>query len=133
MLFIIKMTKKEFYIDFLIGLCLACFCQPLLVEAPIERPENSLLGWRVITAYSSCPEETDDTPFITASGQEVRKGIIATNELPIGTLVEIDGEIYEVQDRMNARYDYRIDIWMPSKEEALAFGKQIKRVFVYNN
>lgn len=131
------MNQREFLFNFLIGLCLACFVQPIIVEAPdtvyIE-PKNALLGWRIITAYSSCPEETDDTPFITASGQRVRDGIIATNELPIGTKVIIEGlGEFEVQDRTNKRYDYRVDIWMSSKEEALNFGRQLKEIYILEN
>src|SRR3990167_1248447 len=38
-----------------------------------------------ITAYSSTPEETDSTPFITASGTHVRDGVVAANFLPLGT------------------------------------------------
>jgi len=41
------------------------------------------------TAYNSVPEQTDDTPFITASGSHVRMGVIAANFLPMGTLVKI--------------------------------------------
>ena len=86
------------------------------------------LGTRTVTAYSSTPEETDDTPFITASGQTVRSGIVATNELAFGTLVKIDGKVYEVQDRTNARYQYLYDIWMPSKQEALDWGKRTLKI-----
>ena len=78
-----------------------------------------------ITAYSSEPEQTDDTPFITASGEHVRPGIIANNCLKFGTLVRIEGEIYEVQDRMNSRYDCtHFDIWFESTPDARAFGLQ---------
>jgi len=55
---------------------------------------------------------------------------VATNELPFGTLIEIDGEIYEVLDRTNSRYKYLYDIWHPSKEEALQFGRQNKHIKV---
>lgn len=78
------------------------------------------------TAYSSTPEQTDSSPFITASGSRVRHGIIAANFLPLGTEVKIGQEIYTVEDRMNKRYngEYRIDIWMASLEEALSFGSR---------
>lgn len=89
-------------------------------EAPLWSIEN--IGYRTITAYSSTPDQTDDTPFITASGQMVRRGICATNEFEMGTVLEINGDIYEVQDRTNSRYRHRIDLWMPSREEALEFG-----------
>lgn len=83
------------------------------------------------TAYSSTVDQCDSTPFITASGQSVRDGIIATNFLPFGTKVRIPelygDKVFEVQDRMNARYYTRIDIWMPSRGQALYFGvKQVK-------
>lgn len=83
------------------------------------------------TAYSSTVDQCDSTPFITASGQSVRDGIIATNFLPFGTKVRIPefygDKVFEVQDRMNARYYMRIDIWMPSRGQALQFGlRQVK-------
>ncbi len=80
------------------------------------------------TAYSSSVDETDDTPFITAKGTYVRDGIIAANFLPFGTAVKIPGmfgdKIFVVEDRMNKRYTDRIDVWMPSKQEAFQFGKR---------
>lgn len=79
-----------------------------------------------VTAYSSTPEETDDTPFITASMTEVRDGVIAANFLPFGTRViipEIFGDkVLTVEDRMHERKVNFIDIWMPTKEEAREFG-----------
>lgn len=83
-----------------------------------------------ITAYSSTPDQTDDTPFITASGTHVRWGIVAANFLPIGTLVRMPehygDQIFVVEDRMNARYNVRMDIWMATREEALTWGlKQV--------
>jgi len=85
---------------------------------------------RAITAYSSTPEETDDTSFITASGERVRDGICASNEFPFGTLLLIDGKIYVVKDRTNARYQYLVDLWMPSKEEAKEWGRQVKEIYL---
>lgn len=79
-----------------------------------------------VTAYSSTPEETDDTPFITASGTHVRDGIVATNQFPFGTKVLIPqyfGEkVFVVEDRMHRRKKNNLDIWMSSKEKALRFG-----------
>jgi 3D (Asp-Asp-Asp) domain-containing protein len=92
-------------------------------EVKNENKEEVL--YRIVTAYSSRPEETDDTPFITASGQRVRYGICATNEFPFGTILKLGDIICEVQDRTNKRYKYRIDIWMPTTEKALEFGKKI--------
>ena len=83
------------------------------------------------TAYSSTPDQTDDTPFITALGTTVRDGIIATNFLPFGTKLKIPDiygdKIFVVEDRMNRRYWYTIDIWFPNRSSALEFGfKKVK-------
>ncbi len=77
----------------------------------------------VVTAYTNRPEETDDTPDITASGRAVREGMVANNCLDFGQRVEIFGKVYEVQDRMNRRYGcYVFDIFMFDLEEARGFG-----------
>lgn len=84
------------------------------------------------TAYSSTPDQTDDTPFITANGKYVYDGLVAANFLPFGAklrLPEICGDkIFTVDDRMNARYKQRIDVWMKSRQEAKNFGAKIVSV-----
>lgn len=92
----------------------------------------------IITAYSSTPEETDDTPFITASGKTVRDGIVANNLLPLGTKIKIPGlygdKVFTVEDRMNKRWsDYRFDIWFPSKTLAKNFGVKTAYIEVLEN
>ncbi|MFA7201974.1 MAG: hypothetical protein WC099_03195 [Candidatus Paceibacterota bacterium] len=83
-----------------------------------------------VTAYSSSPEETDDTPFITASGSTVRDGVAAANFLPIGSKFRIPtafgDKVFTVEDRMNPRYNgvQIVDLWMDSKEQAIDFGKK---------
>ena len=89
----------------------------------------------VVTAYSSTPEETDDTPFITASGEEVADGIVANNLLPFGTKIRIPelygDKVFTVLDRMNRRKsDYHFDIWFPSKGEAITFGVKTAEIEV---
>jgi 3D (Asp-Asp-Asp) domain-containing protein len=85
-----------------------------------------------ITAYSSTPEQTDDTPFITASGHFVEDGIVACNFLAFNTkikLPELYGEkIFTVKDRMAKKNSHKIDIWFPSTEAAKNFGVQKTRV-----
>ena len=92
----------------------------------------------VITGYSSTPEETDDTPFITAQGTLVKKGIVANNLLPFGAEIRIpelyDNEIFTVEDRMNGRAGfYHVDIWFPSKEEAQKFGAKLTYIEILEN
>lgn len=100
-----------------------------------ENIETQVLGVRtadadarkvIVTAYSSTPDQTDDSPFITAMGTHVRDGIIACNFLKFGTKVrlpEIYGDkVFVVEDRMAKKNSHKIDIWMPSRQAALSFG-----------
>lgn len=100
---------------------------------PLESDEPRVLGerWITTTAYSSSRDQTDNTPFTTAWQTPVRDGIVALNFLPKGSLVRFPDlfgdKIFIVEDRMNVRYNYRADIWMPGREEAIKFGiKYIK-------
>lgn len=85
-----------------------------------------------VTAYSSRVEETDDTPFITASGTNVKPGVVAANWLPLGTKVRIPkvfgNRVFTVEDRMHKRNGDKLDVWFPTTEEALRFGTQVTRI-----
>jgi len=89
----------------------------------------------VVTAYSSTPDQTDDTPFITASGKHVADGIIANNMLAFGTKVRIPelygDKIFTVQDRMHKRKGlYHADIWFESHKDAKNFGAKTVNIEV---
>jgi 3D (Asp-Asp-Asp) domain-containing protein len=85
-----------------------------------------------MSAYSSTPDQTDDSPFITANGAHVYDGLIAANFLPFGTKVKIPSlfgdKIFTVEDRMNKRYDKKIDIWFADRESALEFGLRTAKI-----
>ena len=91
-----------------------------------------------ITAYSSTIDQTDSTPCITANGFDLcahnQEDVIAANFLPFGTKVRMPGlygdRIFTVQDRMNARYYYRGDVWMKTRADAIAFGIQYTTIEV---
>ncbi len=97
-----------------------------------EKPDRVMNA--VITAYTSTPDQTDDSPFIAASGKRVHDGMIAANGFPFGTRIKIPAlygdKIFYVEDRMNSRYGLgRMDIWLDtSRAEARKFG--VKRVEV---
>ncbi|MDP3963470.1 MAG: hypothetical protein Q8Q39_03160 [bacterium] len=94
----------------------------------VEEVANVRTITMTLTAYSSSPDETDSTPFITAMGTRTRDGVVATNDLPFNTRVRIPAYFgdkeFVVEDRMNRRYTGRqyLDLWMPSKSQALRFG-----------
>jgi len=93
----------------------------------------------VATGYSSTPGQTDSTPFITATGDQVFDGLVAANFLEFGTKVIIPGvfgaKVFTVKDRMNKRYTNRnpghIDIWFPDEKLARNFGAQAANIIVF--
>jgi len=105
----------------------------LLPSSPLPAPKVAQTVKVIITAYSSTPAETDDTPFITAAGTAVRDGIIANNLLPFGTKIRIPelygDKVFTVEDRMSSKKGYyHFDIWFPSKDEAKAFGAKLTNI-----
>lgn len=89
----------------------------------------------MVTAYSSTVDQTDSTPFTTASGTCVKDGVVANNLLPFGAKVRIPAlygdKIFTVEDRMNARKsDYHVDIWFSDTNEAINFGAKLAMVEV---
>lgn len=63
----------------------------------------------------------------TASGQGVRKGIIAADRrvLPLGTRVYIEGMgEFLVADTGSAVKGNIVDIWFPSRAECIKFGRR---------
>src|SRR5215831_7200857 len=72
-----------------------------------------------VTGYSSTPDETDASPFITAMNTSVHPGIIALSRdllreytpgapFRFGDIVELEGVgVFTVEDTMNPRYAKR--------------------------
>ena len=94
------------------------------------RPEPGTTYAVRATAYAPSPYQTDSTPCITAAGTVVRLGTVASNFLPMGALLLINGELFIVEDRMNPRYDKAIDIYFPSTSEARDFGSEFLEITI---
>lgn len=85
-----------------------------------------------LTAYTASVEECGKADGITASGTKATQGrTIAADHLPFGTLVEIDGHIYTVEDRFGGGYKNKIDIYFDNYMDAINFGRQQRVVKVY--
>lgn len=101
--------------------------------------EPFLKTWLIATAYNSLPNQTDNSPCITASGFDLcendKENIIATNFLPIGTIVKIPDlfgdRIFRVEDRMHSKYYKQIDIWFRDYDDAVKFGAKWVEIEVY--
>lgn len=95
------------------------------------QPVEPSLVWHPFEATAYC-----DYGF-TASGVWVREGIVAADPrvLPLGSEIDIklNGEVLErrqVMDVGSAIKGYIIDIWMPTCEEAVRFGRRQVKVRV---
>lgn len=93
-----------------------------------------------VTAYNSVAGQTDDTPCIGAQGTDIcvayanGENVCAANFVPLGTKLEVEGlGTCIVRDRMNARYDKRIDWFMGyDVKAARKFGVHTKQVAIYS-
>ena len=93
---------------------------------------------RVVTAYNvGDPRQTDDTPCISANGENICRALAeggmrcAANFVPLGSRLYVDKiGVCLVTDRTNRRYRNRVDIAMQKDEyrKALRFGRQKLRV-----
>lgn len=103
--------------------------KPVAPAAP-EKPTYTI----ALTAYNAVPDQTDATPFETASGAYSNPEVVAARtidlarELPFGTIIEIDGSgttsgdncgysmvqshigYRVIEDSMNARLTNRVDV-----------------------
>lgn len=85
-----------------------------------------------VTAYHHCP----GSKGITASGQRVKRGIIAVSrdlernlQLRYGDRLLLHGMgVYEFQDRMASRWHKKVDVYLDSQRKAYRFG--VKRYVV---
>ncbi len=106
-----------------------------VAKKPAEENKPEVRTKKVtLTAYSSTVDQTDDTPFIAASGKRVYDGMIATNFLPFGTKVKIPelfgDKVFTVDDRMNRRYTERVDIWFSERSDAIRFGIRTAEIVI---
>ena len=77
-----------------------------------------------VTAYCACVKCCGKTNGITASGTRAtaNRTIAAPRTFAFGTKVVINGQTYVVEDRGGAIQGNRIDIYMNSHSQALAWG-----------
>ena len=77
-----------------------------------------------ITAYCPCSKCCGKQTGITASGTRATAGrtVAASSQYSFGTKLLINGQVYTVEDRGGAIKGNKIDIYMNSHAEALAWG-----------
>ncbi len=114
---------------------------PLLASGddPSIASENNQTIVVTATAYNSVPEQTDDDPTVTAWGDQLEPGMkviaVSRDLIPLGldhrapvSIEGLPGE-YLVLDKMNKRWEKRIDIYMGADlEAARAWGARQVRI-----
>ena len=95
---------------------------------------------RIVTAYNTGdPRQTDNTPCISANGENICKALAkgkkrcAANFVPLGSRLHVDKiGVCMVTDRTNKRYRNRVDIAMHKNEyhKARRFGRQKLHVII---
>lgn len=87
-----------------------------------------------VTAYCACMSCCGKTNGITASGTKAtaNRTVAAPSTFAFGTELVINGQTYIVEDRGGAIQGNRIDVYMNSHSEALAWGVRYLDVEVLN-
>lgn len=87
-----------------------------------------------ITAYCPCAKCCGKTTGVTAMGTKATQGrtIAASSKYAFGTKLNINGHVYTVEDRGGAISGNKIDIFVNSHAEALAWGVRYLPVDVVN-
>jgi len=105
---------------------------PLKEQKIIKPKPKPKYFYILVTAYSSTVDQCDNTPFITANGTHVFWGVVAANFLPFGTRLRFPRyfgkKVFIVEDRMHPRFSHRLDIWMPTRQQAKNFGRKWLKV-----
>lgn len=107
-----------------------CFAKQKSKKSPKKEVVSATV--REVTAYNAGdPNQCDNSPCIAYNGENICNALAkghkrcATNAFPIGTHLHIEnyGQCLVV-DRMNSRYENRVDIAFPEdqKKEAINWG-----------
>lgn len=77
-----------------------------------------------VTAYCACAKCCGKTNGITAMGTHATAGrtVAASSQFAFGTKLNINGHVYTVEDRGGAIKGNKIDVYMNTHAEALAWG-----------
>jgi len=100
--------------------------EPIVVTEVLEVKKEVEWYYFVATGYSA-NDQVQGTNNITATGKEIKKGMIAVDPkvIPLGTKIEIkDMGIFIAEDTGGKIKGNRIDIYFNSREEARKFGRR---------
>lgn len=105
------------------------------IHTGVKVIEKTYMGEYKLTAYCPCEKCCGTNTGITATGTHATQGrTIGVNpdEIPYGSIIEINGERYVAEDTGSGIGSKHIDIFFDEHEDALAFGTQRADVFIVN-
>ncbi len=136
-LIFVQILNRLFIIIMIIAGYRISHADPIESTLPIHKMPRYIVQSetiRVVTAYNAGdPRQTDDTPCISASGENICKALAkgkkrcAANFVPLGSRLYVEKiGVCLVTDRTNKRYRNRVDIAMQRDEyhKARRFGRQ---------
>lgn len=87
--------------------------EPLRAYSGGHQGHNTEIREAFVTGYNTVPEQTDSTPCISATQDNIcgREDVVACPyDIPLGTTVYIDGKEYQCLDRTHRKFNGRFDI-----------------------
>ena len=87
-----------------------------------------------VTHYCPCYQCNGNSLVMSASGKPLAVGMVAMSTYyPFGTKIKINGTVYTVEDRGGPEFNsiYRVDIFVPTHEEALRRGRYKTMATIY--
>lgn len=104
-------------------------------EIRVNQTEPMLMETTAFTAGFESTGKHPDHPLygITATGTKAKRGVCAVDEtlIPMGTSLYVEGYGYcKAEDRGSAIKGYKVDVFIPSLDEALEFGREQRKVWI---
>lgn len=95
---------------------------------------GNLLGSFTVTAYRSVPNQTDNSPFITSTGEAVcvdgvavSQDLLKSGVVKYGDWVYIEGTgLRRINDTMHPRNKNHFDVWVKTKDDETKVWKQYR-------
>lgn len=87
------------------------------ITVPAHNKDSPKEEWKDAGTYRIsvfCQYCNEQEGFETASGRTLEYGQVAMNDVPFGTEISIDGEVFEVTDRVGV--ENTVDIFVPSND-----------------
>jgi len=98
------------------------------------------IGTMTVTSYRSIPNQTDNSPWHTSTGERVTirgcavsRDLLKANGGPLeyGDLIYVEGFGYRfVNDTMNKRMKQHIDLWVPTYSEERKVGITSGKIYL---